>query len=307
MEGLYLGSSMLAAFVAGSVALFAPCCIGFMFPSYLAAAVRNRRYRLVPLTLVFAAGLGVVLIPLTLGAGLLARSLLGLHDVVYVAGGGLMLVLALLSLRGTTWSLPFLTRSPDLQRTDSAGVFALGLFSGAASSCCAPVLVGVVTLSTLSPSVAYGLWIGGAYVFGMVFPLFVLTLLWDRRRPEGWTRLGHRRVTLRLFGRRWQTSVTDLVSSGLFAVMGATLVVVGATGTDLTVDAQSRIAGRIQEFLRPAVEALSPIPDWAVGLGLVVFAAAAVRASGRRRPDPKPQEERCHDTTEDIDEVPEAH
>ena len=55
MEGVFLGGSLLAAFVAGSVALFAPCCIMVMFPAYLAAAVRNHRWRLVPLTFVFAA------------------------------------------------------------------------------------------------------------------------------------------------------------------------------------------------------------------------------------------------------------
>ena len=46
MEGLFLGGSLLAAFVAGAVALFAPCCIVVMFPSFLAAAVRNHRWRL---------------------------------------------------------------------------------------------------------------------------------------------------------------------------------------------------------------------------------------------------------------------
>ena len=48
--------SILAAFFAGSVALFAPCCIVFLAPSYLAGAVKNRRWRLLPLTFLFAAG-----------------------------------------------------------------------------------------------------------------------------------------------------------------------------------------------------------------------------------------------------------
>ncbi len=34
---------ILAAFLAGGVALFAPCCIVFLAPSYLAVAVKNRR------------------------------------------------------------------------------------------------------------------------------------------------------------------------------------------------------------------------------------------------------------------------
>ena len=59
--------SILAAFFAGTVALFAPCCIVFLAPSYLAAAVKNNRWRLLPLTFVFAAGLALVLVPITLG------------------------------------------------------------------------------------------------------------------------------------------------------------------------------------------------------------------------------------------------
>ena len=48
--------SVLAAFLAGGVALFAPCCIVFLAPSYLAVAVKDRRWRLLPNTFVFAAG-----------------------------------------------------------------------------------------------------------------------------------------------------------------------------------------------------------------------------------------------------------
>ena len=54
---LLSAGGILAAFLAGGVALFAPCCIVFLAPSYLAAAAKNRRWRLIPLTFVFAAGL----------------------------------------------------------------------------------------------------------------------------------------------------------------------------------------------------------------------------------------------------------
>ena len=74
--------SILAAFFAGTVALFAPCCIVFLAPSYLAAAVKNNRWRLLPLTFVFAAGLALVLVPITLGVSLLAGAIGGLLYVV---------------------------------------------------------------------------------------------------------------------------------------------------------------------------------------------------------------------------------
>ena len=60
MGDLLTTGSVLAAFFAGGVALFAPCCIVFLAPSYLAVAVKNRRWRLLPLTFVFAAGLALV-------------------------------------------------------------------------------------------------------------------------------------------------------------------------------------------------------------------------------------------------------
>ncbi len=57
MGGLLTSGSVLAAFFAGGVALFAPCCVVFLAPGYLALAAKNHRWRLLPLTLVFTAGL----------------------------------------------------------------------------------------------------------------------------------------------------------------------------------------------------------------------------------------------------------
>ena len=152
--------SVLAAFFAGGVALFAPCCIVFLAPSYLAGAVKNRRWRLLPLTFVFAAGLALVLVPITMGMGLIAGAIARYHSPLYWAGGILMIALAVLSLSGRMWSLPAVLRAPDTAGGDTASFFALGVFSGIASSCCAPVLAGVMALSALSGSAVGGLLLG---------------------------------------------------------------------------------------------------------------------------------------------------
>ena len=144
--------SILAAFFAGGVALFAPCCIVFLAPSYLAVAVKNRRWRLLPFTFVFAAGLALVLVPITLGMSLVAGTISNYHALLYYAGGALMLLLAAYSLSGRMMRLPSALRAPDTARGDAGSFFALGVFSGIASSCCAPVLAGVMTLSALSGS-----------------------------------------------------------------------------------------------------------------------------------------------------------
>ena len=297
MGGIYLGGSLIAAFLAGGVALFAPCCIVFMFPAYLAAAVRNRRWRLVPLTLVFAAGLAVVLIPVTLGIGLLTRPLLRYHGFIYGAGGMLLLALAALAVLGKTWAMPILRGSPDIQRTDSAGVFALGVFSGAASACCAPVLAGVVALSAMSPSVLNSTAIGLAYVFGMVFPLLVLTVFWDRSGSLGRRLLRGREVTWGVAGRTFTTNSVNLVTAAMMALMGVGFLVLSLTGSMLAPSAQAGIGNWLEDRLVPVVKFLSPIPDFLAALLLIALAVGAVAISGRRRTpsDTDTPERSCHE------------
>lgn len=300
MEGIFFGGSLLAAFVAGAVALFAPCCIVFMFPAYLSAAVRNRRWRLVPLTLVFGAGIALVLVPVTLGIGLLTRPLLRYHGAIYGIGGLLLVALAVLAVTGKTWSLPMLKGSPDIQRTDSAGVFALGVFSGAASSCCAPVLAGVVTMSAVAPSIIGATVIGLGYVFGMVFPLLLMTLWWDRSRLAASKRFRGREVAWSLAGHTFQTNTVNLAAAGAMGAMGVGLVVIAATGASLTSEVQAGMASWIQDRLALVVAFLEPIPNWLTAIGLIGLAVAAISISGRRRrvPDDErfdDEEGHCHD------------
>ncbi len=93
-----------------------------------------------------AGGLALVLLPITLGMSLIAATISHYHAALYYAGGTLML-LAVYSLTGRMWRLPSALRAPDTRRGDTGGFFALGVFAGIASSCCAPVFAGVMTLS----------------------------------------------------------------------------------------------------------------------------------------------------------------
>ncbi|WP_370634511.1 cytochrome c biogenesis CcdA family protein [Actinotalea sp. Marseille-Q4924] len=269
--------SILAAFLAGGVALFAPCCIVFLAPSYLAGAVKNRRWRLLPLTFIFAAGLAVVLVPITLGMSLLAGAIARYHVPLYIAGGVLMFALAVLSFSGTMWSLPSFLRAPDTSRGDSASFFSLGVFSGIASSCCAPVLAGVMTLSVLSGSAVGGLALGLAYVFGMVFPLFVMALIWDKARLGERKALRARPVRLRIAGRTIVTNTLNIAVSVGFVVMGA-FVIALAGDTDMTggTEAQDVAASTLTNAFLAVQTWVSPVPEPVLGLGLLAVATAFV-------------------------------
>lgn len=282
---IFLGGSITAAFFAGVIALFAPCCIVFMFPSYLSVAVRNRRSRLVPLTFVYAAGIAVVLLPVTLGVSALSRSLLRFHGPLYAAGGTLLMVLALLAVTGRTWMLPMMRQAPDITRTDTGGVFALGIFSGAASACCAPVLAGVVTLSAVSPSFLQSTAMGIAYVFGMVFPLVILTVIWDRAGLANRPRIRGRIVRWHLGPMKFITNTFDLVAAALFSAMAVVLWVVALTGASVSTSFQTDTAVWLEDTFRPIVRLLDPVPDALIGVLLLAVAVSTVVFTGRRRPD----------------------
>lgn len=269
--------SVLTAFFAGMVALFAPCCIVFLAPSYLAAAAKNHRWRLLPLTFVFAAGLALIMVPITLGMSLLAGTIAKFHAPLYYAGGALMLLLAAYSLSGHMWSMPAFLRAPDTRRGDSASFFALGVFSGIASSCCAPVLAGVMTLSALSGSAVGGTLLGLSFVLGMTFPLFVMALSWDRLRLREKTWLKARPVRLRLGALRLTTNTVNLAVAIAFATMGGFVIYLAGTKT-MTSGPGFQVA--IGQWLSRQFEHLqrwlAPVPEPL--LGLVVATVAVILA-----------------------------
>jgi cytochrome c biogenesis protein CcdA len=162
-----LAGSLAAAFAAGLVAFFAPCCAGVMLPTYLAAISGGSRFRVLPLTALYVAGIAAVVLPITLGASALASTINDWHTQFFVLGGVMMVLVAVALWRGTMLHVgirkPALTGSP-------ASVFGLGAFSGAATACCAPVLAAAVALSATAADVAGGLAVGSAYVAGLVAP-----------------------------------------------------------------------------------------------------------------------------------------
>ncbi len=299
---------VLAAFLAGGVALFAPCCIVFLAPSYLAAAAKNRRWRLLPLTFVFAGGLALVLVPITMGVSLIAGAISMYHVVLYWAGGLLMIGLGLLALSGAMWSMPSFLKAPDTARGDTATFFSLGVFSGIASSCCAPVLAGVMTLSALSGTPVGGLLLGLAYVFGMVIPLFVMALLWDKR-PERMRSLRAKPVRLRLGGFTLATNTVNLAVAVGFVVMG--VLVIGQAGATEMTGADAPLVGFgawLSDAFAWLIAITAPVPEALLGLALLALVSVFVVATLRDRPRPNgptpiTAHDHCHtgQTSPDVD------
>lgn len=77
MRQVLLSTTILASFLGGVIALLAPCCVSVMLPAYFASTFQ-RRTRIVGMTLVFAAGVGTVILPIALGASVLSRLVSGI-------------------------------------------------------------------------------------------------------------------------------------------------------------------------------------------------------------------------------------
>src|SRR6266702_8625700 len=89
MHQVLFGTALLTSFLGGVVALLAPCCVSVMLPAYFAATFR-RRSRVLVMTLVFALGVGTVILPIGMGATALSRLISGQHFAVFAVMGLLM-------------------------------------------------------------------------------------------------------------------------------------------------------------------------------------------------------------------------
>src|SRR5204863_9112552 len=84
-SSIFFGGSVLAAIIAGAIALFAPCCISVMLPAYFASSFQNRRL-LVAITFLFAAGIATVILPIAMATSVLRQLFTPQHTAIYVTG-----------------------------------------------------------------------------------------------------------------------------------------------------------------------------------------------------------------------------
>lgn len=254
----YTSISFLAAFIAGSVALFAPCCITYLLPSYFGNIFREKKQVLL-MTFIYSLGIFSVMLPVVLGAKALSMLFFRLHDQTYYLGGIFLLILAGFALLGI--KLPMI----DLHRKSTGKVdvwssYTLGLFSGITSSCCAPVLIGVVTLSTLSPTILMSLGVGAFYVLGMVAPLYLASAFIDSRnildRPLMRKSIG----TIDIFGKQYDLLVSNIVASAVFLITGLATIVMTRLGLLGMDSSQSESTKLIQNVAFRVSDSLKDVP-----------------------------------------------
>lgn len=282
--------SLIAAYLAGMVALFAPCCISYLLPAYLGNVFRERK-AVIGMTIIYSLGIFVVMLPIVLGAKVLANTFVNLHDQTYIVGGGVMLVVATLSFIGIKLPMPHFSVNQKGGRPDVISTFTLGLISGITSACCAPVLIGVITLSSLSTSTIGALSVGAAYVLGMVSPLYLASVFIHQKNLLTKPILKKVLGTVKLGGRDYPIFVSNLVATAIFTLTGFLLIGLALTGKLGMPTEQSAVT----KFIMTTALTITQITDYLPGSDIIFVTIVSIgvyklikRAKSQRHRDTPP-------------------
>lgn len=269
---LLVSASFLATFFAGVAALFAPCCITVLLPTYL-GSVFKQKATVFLMTFVYFLGLLTVFVPIGLGASFLASLFSSYHDTIFLLGGVFLTFLGIMLVSGKQFSLPF-SFHPTLAKYDFGSVYVLGVFSAIATTCCAPVLAGVVALSALPGSYLLGALYSLAYVMGMVAPLFLIAAFLDKKDFTKKFFAFRRTLTYSLLGKKINVTFANLFSGIVFLAIGILILGLSSSG-ELTMRTGYQIEVNI--FLTRVIQTISritgvlPEPVWAGIFLLLVF------------------------------------
>ncbi|MBI5452951.1 hypothetical protein HY945_05835 [Candidatus Gottesmanbacteria bacterium] len=275
---LLVSASFIASFFAGVAALFAPCCITVLLPTYF-ASIFKQKSTVFLMTFVFFLGLLTIFLPLGLGASFLSQLFSEYHNIIFSLGAIFLIILGTSLLLGVQLSLPFVIH-PELKRYDFGSVYVLGIFSAVATTCCAPVLAGVLALSILPGSIFLGAIYTLAYVLGMIIPLFIIAAFLDKINFTQKFFAFRKTINYSLFGKKIKLPLSYLFSGLMFLILGIIVLFLAQTN-QLTSHSSYQVT--INIYLTKLVQLISKftklIPElfWAllfVGILLLILKLA---------------------------------
>ena len=202
---------LLGAFLGGLLALLSPCS-ALLLPSFFAYAFDGAG-KLAGRTGIFYLGLAAVLVPLGAGVGAIGSAITRYREVTTMIGGVVIIALGVMIIVGRGFALGSAQRAAARIDVSSTGsVFALGAVYGLAGFCSGPLLGAVLTVAVAGGQAAYGGVLMALYAAGMVIPLFVLALVWDRFSLGSRTWLRGKEISIGPL----KTHTTSLISGGTF-------------------------------------------------------------------------------------------
>src|SRR3989338_9777680 len=276
---LLISASFIAAFFAGVAALFAPCCVTVLLPTYF-ASIFKQRSTIFLMTFVYFLGLLTVFMPIGLGVSAITQLFATYHNIIFSLGSLFLIFLGLTLLLGIQFSIPTLVR-PRLKSSGFISVFVLGIFSGIATTCCAPVLAGVLALAVLPASFLLGGAYTLAYVLGMVIPLFIISMVLDKNKFSQKFFTFRKTVSYSILSKKIRLTLSNLFSGAMFLVLGIIIIYLALTNNLVThASYQISINVYLTRFIQFIGQYTKIIPEvaWAI-IFFVVFLAIAAKSA----------------------------
>jgi cytochrome c biogenesis protein CcdA len=277
---LLVSASFIAAFFAGVAALFAPCCVTVLLPTYF-ASIFKQRSTIFLMTFVYFLGLLVIFMPIGFGVSAITQIFSAYHNVIFYIGSIFLIILGLIMVLGLQFSFPVLVH-PQLKNSNFISVFVLGVFSGIATTCCAPVLAGVLALAALPNSLLLGGAYTLAYVLGMVIPLFILSMLLDKKKFTQNFFAFRKTVSYQIFGKKIRLTLSNLLSGAMFLILGIIILYLSFTNNLIThasyqIDINIYLT-RVVQFIGRYTKII-PEPVWAIIFFLIFLVITLKSAS----------------------------
>lgn len=229
---LLISASFIASFFAGVAALFAPCCVTVLLPTYF-ASIFKQRSTIFLMTFIYFLGLLAVFMPIGFGVSAVTQIFSAYHNVIFSVGSIFLILLGLTLILGMRFSLPTVVH-PQLKNSGFLSVFILGVFSGIATTCCAPVLAGVLALAALPSSILLGGAYTLAYVLGMVTPLFILSVLLDKNKFTQKFFVFKKTVSYSILGNKIRLTLSNFFSGAMFLILGIIIAYLALTSNLIT-------------------------------------------------------------------------
>ncbi|WP_341952112.1 cytochrome c biogenesis CcdA family protein [Salinibacterium sp. TMP30] len=273
------------AFFGGILSLLSPCSI-MLLPAFFAYAFSSPT-RLLARTGIFYLGLIATLVPIGALAGSFGALFTQDREAFVAVASSAIIALGLVQLSGIR--LPSFSRGSSAEGTSKVSVFLLGAVYGVAGVCAGPILGSVLTIAAIGGDALYGGIMLAIYALGMVVPLVVLALVWDRAKvgQRKWMRPRSLHIG------RWQNSWLMIISGALSVGIGVLLLVTEGTaglGGVLTISDQFaaeswalNISSGVSNVVFSVIAVLAIV---------VVVTVFAIRSRQGRRPTLAPEKER---------------
>ncbi|HJE51782.1 MAG TPA: cytochrome c biogenesis CcdA family protein [Tessaracoccus flavescens] len=254
------------AFLGGLAAILSPCA-ALVLPAFFAYAFSGRVGALLARTGLFYLGLLITLVPLGVGAGLFGSLLTTHRGTLTLVAGIILIVFGLLMLLGVKFPSFGVGQRGDPRGV--AGAVLLGMTYGLAGACTGPLLGAVLTVAAVSGRAVTGALLLASFAAGMVVPLILLSLVWDKFKIAD--RLRPRPVQIGPIN----TTVWGLISGLLFVIVGVLFITTDATaGLGGILDATQQF--RLESWLGQIGRA---VPDvvWVAAIALALIAFFGIR------------------------------